>query len=83
MTTLEEVRDTQEQWNNIQRACLEAGKETLGMRKYKEKSHNEEVAKIAEKRMKLREDINANKSKTQRLELQKERNKLGKEIKSD
>ena len=47
-------RNVQEKWKNIVDTCIIAAKETIGIRKKKRNSEDEEVVKLSKQQLKLK-----------------------------
>ena len=77
----EETKTTQEKWNKIKNACIQAGETIVGKKqKCAKKCQNEKVIELSQKQKNLRQKIDECKDKTERREMKKERNKMMKEI---
>ena len=73
-------QNVQEKWKNIVDTCTIAAKETIGIRKKKKNSEDEEVVKLSKQQLKLKNDINACKNKNKRDEMRIVRNTILKKI---
>ena len=69
-------------WQNIVASCLSAGEEVLGIKKKSKKHNDEELEKMSNEQMQLKNKIDASKNTEKRKELKCERKSIMKEIKN-
>ena len=79
--SLENKENQQERWNNIVHTCIEAAKETAGIKEKKKPLEHKDLELLSQQQQKLRLDINSQTDRQARVDLRKERNRVLKQLK--